>query len=45
MIGGGAIVINDIPPYSLAVGCPARVVRRLRDDEAAKLESGTAAAI
>ena len=45
MIGGGAIVINDIPPYSLAVGCPARVVRRLRDDEAAKLESGTTAVI
>jgi acetyltransferase-like isoleucine patch superfamily enzyme len=40
MIGGGAVVIKDIPPYSLAVGCPARVVRRLRDDEAAALESG-----
>ena len=40
MIGGGAVVINDIPPYSLAVGCPARVVRRLRDDEAQKLEAG-----
>ena len=27
MIGGGAVVVDDIPPYSLAVGCPARVVR------------------
>jgi UDP-2-acetamido-3-amino-2,3-dideoxy-glucuronate N-acetyltransferase len=27
MIGGGAVVVDDIPPYALAVGCPARVVR------------------
>ena len=27
MIGAGAVVISDIPPYALAVGCPARVVR------------------
>ena len=40
MIGGGAVVVRDIPPYSLAVGCPARVIRRLADDECAKLEAG-----
>ncbi len=27
MIGGGAVVVNDIPPYALAVGCPARVIK------------------
>ncbi len=27
MIGGGAVVTKDIPPYALAVGCPARVIR------------------
>lgn len=28
MIAAGAVVTDDIPPYSLAAGCPARVVRR-----------------
>jgi len=27
MIGGGAVVTKNIPPYALAVGCPARVIR------------------
>jgi acetyltransferase-like isoleucine patch superfamily enzyme len=27
MIGAGAVVTSDIPPYSLAVGCPARVIK------------------
>ena len=27
MIGGGAVVVDDIPPYALAVGCPARVIK------------------
>jgi acetyltransferase-like isoleucine patch superfamily enzyme len=45
MIGGGAVVIGDIPPYSLAVGCPARVVRRLADDEIQGLEAGKTTAI
>ena len=26
-IGGGAVVLSDVPPYALAVGAPARVVR------------------
>jgi acetyltransferase-like isoleucine patch superfamily enzyme len=45
MIGGGAVVIKNIPPYSLAVGCPARVVRRLREDEAERLEAGESIAV
>lgn len=46
MIGGGAVVISEIPPYSLAVGCPARVVRRLADDEIRRIETeGAKAAI
>jgi acetyltransferase-like isoleucine patch superfamily enzyme len=31
VIGAGALVRGDIPPYSVAVGVPARVVRRLPD--------------
>ncbi len=29
VIGANAVVIEDVPPYSLAVGVPARVVKRL----------------
>jgi acetyltransferase-like isoleucine patch superfamily enzyme len=29
IIGAGAVVLDDIPPHSLAVGVPARVVRRV----------------
>ena len=28
IIGAGSIVTNDVPPYSMAVGSPARVVKR-----------------
>ncbi len=32
--GAGAVVTKDVPPYTLAVGVPARVIRRLTPPEA-----------
>ncbi len=34
VVGAGAVVTRDLPPYVLAVGTPARVVRRLDRPEA-----------
>jgi galactoside O-acetyltransferase len=31
VIGAGAVVTEDLPPYSIAVGSPARVVRDRRE--------------
>lgn len=40
IIGAGAVVVNDIPPYAVAVGVPARPVKyRFSDDEINKLET------
>ena len=33
IIGTNAIVASDIPPYSIAVGNPVRVIRQRFDDE------------
>jgi acetyltransferase-like isoleucine patch superfamily enzyme len=33
VIGGGAVVTHDIPPYSVAVGVPARVIKSRRTPE------------
>ncbi len=33
IIGAGAVVINDIPPNSVVVGVPGRVVKSISDDE------------
>jgi serine O-acetyltransferase len=32
MIGANAVVLKDVPPYSLVVGVPGRVVKSLRPD-------------
>jgi serine O-acetyltransferase len=34
-IGANAVVVSDVPPYSVAAGVPARVVKRLRPPEPA----------
>jgi acetyltransferase-like isoleucine patch superfamily enzyme len=33
-VGAGAVVTSDVPPLSLAVGVPARVIKTLRPDDA-----------
>ena len=37
IIGAGSVVTKDIPPHSLAVGIPARIVRTLGEEEIADL--------
>jgi len=32
VIGAGSIVVDDIPPYSVAVGNPAKVIKRYNFD-------------
>lgn len=32
VIGAGSLVVNDIPPYTVAVGNPCKVVRKIFDD-------------
>ena len=32
VLGAGSIVVSDIPPYSLAVGSPAKVIKRFDHD-------------
>lgn len=39
IIGAGAVVVKDIPPYAIAVGVPAKVIRyRFSEDVIAQLE-------
>ena len=36
VIGAGAVVVNDIPPYAIAVGVPAKVVKYRFDEQTIK---------
>ena len=38
VIGAGSLVTHDIPPYSLAVGSPAKVVKFFTDETESKTE-------
>ena len=40
VIGAGSVVIRDIPPYSLAVGNPCRVIRKITEKD--HMPDGTA---
>ncbi len=33
VIGAGAVVSKDIPPYAVAVGCPIKIVKYRFDEE------------
>ena len=35
VIGSNSVVLDDVPDFSVAVGAPARIVRRLDEDGAA----------
>ena len=37
IIGAGAVVTKDIPPYAIAVGVPAKVVKYIFDEQQIKL--------
>ena len=41
MVGAGAVVTRDIPPYSLAVGIPARVIKEFAHSPATQSAQGT----
>jgi len=33
VVGAGAVVLHEVPPYSLVVGCPAKVVKVLKNEQ------------
>ena len=42
VVGANSVVTEDVPAYSLAVGAPARIVRRFGVEEVAKLKPAAA---
>jgi acetyltransferase-like isoleucine patch superfamily enzyme len=38
IVGTGSVVTEDVPPYTIVAGNPARVVRALRDDELSSMD-------
>lgn len=46
VVGAGAVVTKDVPPYAVAVGCPAKVVKyRFTQEEITRHEVALAARI
>lgn len=37
MVGAGSVVTKDVPPYTVVVGNPAQVVKKIKDDTIPKL--------
>ena len=33
IVGAGAVVLHDVPPYTVVVGNPAKLIRRLKQED------------